>query len=56
MKWFKLFGLKRKLKALCPYEGFFEIHSWAMEQEKDEIWVQFCDFLASFKSLNHFND
>jgi hypothetical protein len=47
MKWFKLFGLKRKLIDLDPYEGFFELHSWATEQEKDKIGVQNGNFLAN---------
>ena len=51
MKWFKLFGLKRKLKELCPDEDFFELHSRATEQEKDDIWVQFSNFLANLKKF-----
>lgn len=47
MKWFDLFELKRKLVVLFPYEGFFELHSWATEQEKDKIWGQNSNFLAN---------
>jgi hypothetical protein len=41
--------------VLNPYEGFFELHSWATEQKKDKIGVQNGDFLANsekFKSLH----
>jgi hypothetical protein len=44
---FKLFGLRRKLFILCPFEGFFELHSRAMEGKKDEEWVQKGNFLAN---------
>jgi hypothetical protein len=26
--------------VLDSYEGFFELHSWATEQEKDKVGVQ----------------
>ena len=51
IKWFKIFGLKRKLKELCPDEDFFALHSRATEEEKDDIWVQFCNFLANLKKF-----
>jgi hypothetical protein len=36
-------------------EGFFELHSRAMEGEKDKKWVKKGNFLANGKSLNEFN-
>ena len=51
LKWFKLFGLKRKLMVLCPDEGFFALHSRATEQEKDKIWVQNSSFLSNMKKF-----
>ena len=42
------------MMVLDSYEGFFELHSWATEQEKDKIGVQNGNFLANskkFKSL-----
>jgi hypothetical protein len=33
---FKLFGLKRKLGGFYPIEGFFELHSGAMEGKRDK--------------------
>ena len=44
---FRLFGLKRKLFILCPFEGFFELHSRATEGKEDEEWVQKGNFLAN---------
>lgn len=35
----------------CPDEGFFALHSWATEQEKDKIWVQNSSFLANLKKF-----
>ena len=46
MNSFKLFGMKRKLRFLCPDEGFFELHSWATEGKNDEKWAQKDNFLA----------
>jgi len=44
---FKLFGLKRKLGVFYPIEGFFELHSRAMEGKKDKNRVQKDNFLAN---------
>ena len=44
---FKLFGLKRKLGVFYPIEGFFELHSQAMEGKKDKNKVQKDNFLAN---------
>tara|TARA_R110000868_G_scaffold173829_1_gene410213 strand:- start:21239 stop:21361 length:123 start_codon:yes stop_codon:yes gene_type:complete len=35
---------------------FFELHSSAMEEEKDKKWVKKGNFLANGKSLNEFNN
>jgi hypothetical protein len=47
MNSFKLFGLKRKLGFFYPIEGFFELHSRAMEGKKDKNRVQKDNFLAN---------
>ena len=47
MNSFKLFGLKRKLGVFCHIEGFFELHSRAMEGKKDKNRVQKDNFLAN---------
>ncbi len=47
MKWFKLFGLWRKLMIFYPVEVFFELHSWAMEGKKVEKRVKKHHFIAN---------
>ncbi len=47
MNSFKLFGLKRKLGVFYPIEGFFGLHSRAMEGKKDKNRVQKDNFLAN---------
>jgi hypothetical protein len=48
MKWFKHFGLKRKLKALCPDEGFFELHSKGYGARKRRNMGAILQFFSQF--------
>ena len=56
MNSFRLFEFKRNLEVFNTVEGFFELHSRAMERKKDKNSAENNDFLANSKSLNEFKD
>jgi hypothetical protein len=47
MNTFKLFGFKRRLEVFSSVEGFFKLHSSAMEGEKDKNKAENSNFLAN---------
>ena len=47
-----VFLFKREVMLLCSNEGFFELHSSATEQEKDEIRVQNDSFAGNNEILS----